>query len=71
MEKKHPIRSHPFFWEIDWDKLDNKQLEPPFKPHVVRLCLDFEWQIRTYDLLCMSVRIVYHNFYKHYVIYKG
>ncbi len=57
MEQKHPIRSHPFFWEIDWDKLD-KQLEPPFKPHVVRLCFNSDWEIQ-YDLLCMPARIVY------------
>ncbi len=38
MEKDNPIRKHPFFWEIDWDKLDKKQLEPPFKPQVVGLC---------------------------------
>jgi serine/threonine protein kinase len=28
------IKAHPFFASIDWTKLDNKELEPPFKPSV-------------------------------------
>jgi hypothetical protein len=28
------IKNHSFFNTIDWDKLVNKQLEPPFKPQV-------------------------------------
>lgn len=28
------IKSHPFFSEIDWDKLYNKQIEPPFRPYI-------------------------------------
>ena len=28
------IKNHSFFSTIDWDKLVNKQLEPPFKPQV-------------------------------------
>jgi len=27
------IRSHPFFKDIDWVKLYNKELPPPFKPN--------------------------------------
>lgn len=28
------IKKHPFFSEIDWDKLEKKEIEPPFKPGV-------------------------------------
>lgn len=29
------IRQHSFFARIDWTKLEQKQIEPPFKPKVV------------------------------------
>jgi len=28
------IMNHPFFAGFDWDKLYNRQIEPPFKPHL-------------------------------------
>lgn len=31
------ITDNPFFHEIDWRKLEKRQLEPPFKPQVVRI----------------------------------
>eukprot|EP00828_Plagiopyla_frontata_P020801 TRINITY_DN2668_c0_g1_i4.p1 TRINITY_DN2668_c0_g1~~TRINITY_DN2668_c0_g1_i4.p1 ORF type:complete len:112 (-),score=16.17 TRINITY_DN2668_c0_g1_i4:52-387(-) len=30
----HGIKSHPFFGEIDWDKILNKKYLAPFKPKV-------------------------------------
>ena len=29
------IKAHAFFSGLDWDKLDNRQLTPPFKPKIV------------------------------------
>lgn len=29
------VTSHPFFTGIDWNKLNQRELEPPFKPRIV------------------------------------
>lgn len=29
------VKAHPFFGDIDWEKLQRRQLEPPFKPREV------------------------------------
>jgi hypothetical protein len=31
-----PIRQHPFFSTIDWDKIEKRQVKAPFKPLTVR-----------------------------------
>lgn len=28
------VKAHPFFAEIDWEKLDRREIEPPFNPRV-------------------------------------
>jgi hypothetical protein len=30
------IRDHPFFKPIDWNLIENRQMEPPVKPKIVR-----------------------------------
>lgn len=30
------VKSHPFFAQIDWEKLERRELVPPFKPKIVR-----------------------------------
>jgi len=33
------IRQHAFFREINWEALEERRMEPPFKPRVVRMHL--------------------------------
>lgn len=28
------VKKHPWFSDIDWDKLSRKEIEPPFRPQV-------------------------------------
>ena len=32
---KGSIRSQSFFSSIDWDKIEKREIEPPFKPKIV------------------------------------
>lgn len=41
------IIENPFFHEIDWKKLERRQLESPFKPEIVRKTSFFSF--RTWD----------------------
>jgi len=54
------LRAHPWFRDIDWQKLDKKQLQPPFAPDQNRVNFDCSYELDEYmmpkDLLVHKKR---------------
>ena len=34
------VKNHAFYRRVDWDKMANRDIQPPFKPRTVLCCAD-------------------------------
>lgn len=52
------VKYHPFFSDINWERLERRDLEPPFKPQVVSFNYTLETGFNDTSFVCFNFSVI-------------